>query len=222
MSRKSRLFNVMAGATASAAARGARRARSGLRDILGGGRFTCACCPDRVFRGHKALNAHHLARHGGYWGGKAGRAMARKVGKDVDAARRHARGWLEAHGHVDRLGRRTGRARSRPQAPARGHLSLRQMRQMARHGRDHDEADRHDLRAARAAARGNRARQVDHHHQAARLRNLWPARPPRVSPAPARLQPARRAPSPTPPAGRLAPAPNGTRTAPQRAGRTRA
>ena len=90
--------------------------------------FRCACCPDKVFRGYKALNAHHLARHGNYWAGAKARAMARKMGKGQDAARKHARGWLEAYGHVDRLGKRTSRARSRPEAPAYGRLTMRTLR----------------------------------------------------------------------------------------------
>ena len=208
-----------ADATAAAASSRLRKARTGLRDVLGGGRFTCSCCPDKVFRGHKALNAHHLARHGNYWGGKAGKAMARKVGKDYDRARRHARGWLEAHGHVDRMGRRTGRAQSRPEL--RGTVRIRDLRAARRHGRDHDKADgavrKHTARAGRHDARGNevradisRGRAADATH---RLRTAWPVRPRPV-----------RVPDP----GRPVPASsngNGARPAPARTprqGRTRA
>jgi hypothetical protein len=152
------------------------RARDKFQDIFHG-RFTCSCCPDKVFRGHRALNAHHLARHGGYWGGKAGRAMRNKMGKEADAARRHARGWLEAHGHVDRMGRRTSRARSRPEAPERGHLRLVGLREQHRHARDHDEAAGYEARAERTP---DPSRRLELHHQAANLRNRWPERAPRT------------------------------------------
>ena len=197
---------------ASRRARARAKARNAFRS-----RFTCACCPGKEFRGHKALNAHHLARHGGYWGGAKAQGMGRKIGKEADAMRKHARGWLEAHGHVDRMGRRTARARSRPQAPGRGHMSLRTLRAQARHGRDHDKADALAGRAQRAAGRGRADRHLDLLHRAANLRNRHPVRPARQAPAP-RPAPARapraaqngHAPTaprmPPRPSGRLAPA----------------
>ena len=63
------------------------RARK-LRDRARGAfrtRFTCACCPGKEFRGHKALNAHHLSRHGSYWAGAKAKGMGRKMGKQADA-----------------------------------------------------------------------------------------------------------------------------------------
>lgn len=156
-----------------AAQSAASRVRRNLRDILGGGRFTCACCPGKTFRGHKALNAHHLARHGNYWAGQNAKKIGRKIGKEADAVRKHARGWLEAHGHVDRFGHRTDKARSRPEAPVRGHLTWHQLREMHRHGRDHDRAERHEGKAERTASPDRR---IDRHHRAANLRNRWPER----------------------------------------------
>lgn len=247
MSRKSRLFSLMADATASAAVRGASKARSGLRDLLGGGRFTCACCPDRVFRGHKALNAHHLARHGNYWGGKAGKAMQRKVGKVQDAARRAARGAQHANGDLDHRGRLTPKGRTRPEVRGGPREARRALRDAHRHDRDHQRAENREHKAERAAARGRHAKAARLRDKAADLRGRHsddgghnmiprshpahpsrapqPARPPqtagktRIAPgsAPARGNGSR------PAAGRRTPAPNGTRTirTPARAGRTR-
>ncbi len=119
--------------------------------------FTCACCPGKTFRGHRALNAHHLARHGGYWAGQKARGTGRKIGKAADAARRHARGWQEAYGLLDHRGKATAKARSRPDAPVR---RIRDLRDRHRHGRDADRTDRtagrHERRATRSDARADR------------------------------------------------------------------
>ena len=128
------------------------RARSLFRN-----QFTCACCPGKVFRGHRALNAHHLSRHGGYWAGQKARSAGRKIGKTADAARRHARGWQEAHGLLDHRGKATPKARSRPAGPVR---RISDLRDRHRHGRDADRTDRratrHEGRASRADARADR------------------------------------------------------------------
>jgi hypothetical protein len=188
------------------------------------GRFTgtCGCGCGRTWRDPNMWNAHHLAKFGGYWAGDKARKTGRKIGKAADAMRKHARAVLEAHGHVDRLGRRTDRARSRPgsplgrpEEPFRGHLGLRALRQMHRHGKDHDRAERavstHTGRAERHQARGrdvrasiSRGRAADVTH---RLRTAWPVRPApeRAAPAPSR---------PAPGGG------NGTRPAPARTVRT--
>lgn len=135
---------------------------------------TCSC--GWHGKTYRAMNAHHLARHGGYWGSKAGRAAGRKIGKAQDAARRHARGWREAHGLIDRYGASTAKGRSRPEL--RGRLTRRQLRQAHRHDRDHERAGRHERKAEQARARGNPAREADRHHRAANLRNQWPERVP--------------------------------------------
>ena len=161
------------------------RARKLFNDVMHG-RFTCACCPGKEFRGHRALNAHHLARHGNYWGGKAGKAMGRKIGKGADAMRRHARGHREAWGLIDRYGRLTSKGRSRPER-SEGESVRHWLKRLDHHDRDHEKAEKHHRRADRAAARGNTARQADRHQRAANLRNRWPERepaPPRARPAP--------------------------------------
>lgn len=130
--------------------------RERLKDI-GRHRFTCACCPGRNFRGYRELNAHHLARHGGYWGGQKARVAGRKIGKQADAMRRHARGWRESHGLIDHQGRTTAKGRSRPDNPVR---KMRDLRDRHRHGRDSDRTDkratRHEKRATRSDARADR------------------------------------------------------------------
>ena len=176
MSRKSRVAAFLAGAAVTGAAAGARKARSGVRDVIHG-RFTCNCSVDkrtgrpREFRSLRLLNAHHYARHGGYWAGKGGKAVGRKMDKGADNIRRVARGGLEAFGHVDRLGRRTDRHRSRPVTPAgRTHLSLRDLRQRARHGGGHDGAETRERKAETAAARGRHGKAGRLRDKAARLR----------------------------------------------------
>jgi hypothetical protein len=191
---RSRLYRALTGAAGDAAAAGTARARGFFRDLANGGRFTCACCPERVFRGYRALNAHHLARHGGYWASDKARKIARKMGKEADAARKHARGWLEAHGYIDHMGRRTAKARSRPVTPQRGHLTLRDLRARHRHDRSHDRAEgkarRAESRAARAAAKGKHARADFLRSVAADARfrhdTAWPQRPAPPRPGPAR------------------------------------
>jgi hypothetical protein len=179
------------------------RGRQAWHDLMNGGRFTCGCCPGRQFRGTRALNAHHAARHAGRWAGKQARAAARRMGKDVDAARRHARGWLEAAGLRDHRGRRTDRARSRPEL--RGKVTRRQLRELHRHDRDHERAAARDRRADRAGARA-----AAHRQRAENLRSRWPQRiPPAARPAPARVPASANGHHPpvgrTPPQGRLAP-----------------
>lgn len=158
----------------------ADRARAFARGAFARGafrtQFTCACCPGKTFRGHRAMNAHHLARHGNYWAGGKARAMGRKMGKAQDAARKHARGWLEAAGLRDRNGKTTDRARSRPQV--RGKAGVRDLRQLHRHDRDHERAEGHHRKADRARTPEKRA---DRHHQAANLRNRWPERQPQAA-----------------------------------------
>ncbi len=138
------------------------RDRKPLKDRARGlfrNQFTCACCPGKTFRGHRALNAHHLSRHGGYWAGQKARSAGRKIGKAADQARRHARGWQEAHGLLDHRGKNTAKMRSRPEV--RGRASVRQLRQAHLHGRDSDRTDqraaRHERHAARSDARAERA-----------------------------------------------------------------
>ena len=147
------------------------------------GRFTCTCSPGKHFRSHKALNAHHLSRHGGYWAGKQGKAMRNKIGKDADNLRKHARGWLEAHGHVDRMGRRTDRARSRPQMPERSVWNARTGRAHARHGRDIDKADKLKAKAERARTRGSKYRADHLKAKEDSIRARHPVRPAPVRPA---------------------------------------
>jgi hypothetical protein len=148
-------------------------------------RFHCSGC-GQDFRGPRAMNAHHLAKHAGRWTSEQARKVARKMGKEADAARRHARGWLEAAGLRDARGRLTARARSRPEL--RGRLRTRDLRQAHRHDRDHERAAAHERKADRARTP---ERQVDRHHRAALLRNRWPElRTPR--PAPVRTAPVTR------------------------------
>jgi hypothetical protein len=139
----------------------ARRERKPLKERARGlfrNQFTCACSPGKTFRGHRALNAHHLSRHGGYWAGQKARGTGRKIGKAADGARRHARGWQEAHGLLDHRGKATPKARSRPDAPVR---RIRDLRDRHRHGKDSDRTDqraaRHERHAARSDARAERA-----------------------------------------------------------------
>jgi hypothetical protein len=128
------------------------RARNMFRN-----QFTCACCPGKVFRGHRALNAHHLARHGGYWAGQKARGTGRKIGRQADLMRRVARGWQESHGLLDHRGRNTAKMRSRPDRPVR---RIRDLRDRDRHGRDADRTDklasRLERRATRSGARADR------------------------------------------------------------------
>ena len=145
------------------------KARKAVRDMLSGGRFTCACCPGKEFRGHRALNAHHLARHGSYWAGDKARKTGRKIGKATDAARKHARAWREASGLADRNGNRTHASRTRPELS--GRLRLRDLRRAHRHDRDHRKAADRDQRADRAAASGSQGRADRHQFKADYLRS---------------------------------------------------
>ena len=169
-------------------------------------RFHCAGC-NRDFRGHRALNAHHMSRHASMWTSKKARAAARAMGKDVDLMRRHARGWLVAAGLRDQRGKLTDRARSRPEL--RGNVKLRDWRRAHKHDRDHERAGKHERKAERAR---NPVRRVDRHHRAANLRNRWPVLRPAPAP-PARSNGHRPPPARPAPGGRLAPQrhANGTR-----------
>ena len=207
-----RLRRALADWAAWKAGTGVSRVQQAGKDIAHGGRFTCACCPGKQFRGHRALNAHHLARHGGYWAGQKARVAGRKIGKAQDAARRHARGWRHAAGLLDHMGNRTDRGRSRPEL--RGRLTVADLRRAHHHDRDHERADKHDRRAARHRARGNEEKAAGRADRAAALRDRWPqpARPvpvmaTTVRPAPADPDGHR------PPPERARPAPDGrTRT----------
>lgn len=161
------------------ASRTATRAREGARS-----RFRCDGC-GRDFHGYRAMNAHHMAKHATRWTSDKARKAGRRMGKELDQARRHSRGWLEAAGLRDPRGNLTRKGRSRPEV--RGRPALRDLRQLDRHDRDHQRADRHDQKAERARAKGNPARQADHHHRSANLRNQWPElrRPATRPPAPA-------------------------------------
>jgi hypothetical protein len=165
----------------------AARARAQLR-AMGRTQFTCHCGCGRQWKDYRMMNAHFLKNYGGYWGGKGGKAMGRQIGKGKDGVRRMGRGGLEAFGHVDRMGRRTHRARTRPETPpGKVHLRLADLRDRHRHGQDHDRADRHDRKADRAGARGDTARQADRQQRAANLRNRHPERPrPAAAPRPDR------------------------------------
>jgi len=185
----------------------------------------CDAC-NRSFRGHKALNAHHLGVHAQRWTSAKARKAARAMGKDVDRARRHARGWLEASGLLDPRGHLTPRAMSRPKPEPgrRGRTGVRQMRKLHVHGRDHDRADRHERKARKTRIPGRAARLQ---RKARDLRGRWPEQP-RPAARPARPAPARPVPAPNGNGTRPAPArptpaarPAATaRTRPSRTGRT--
>ena len=214
MAKKSRLGRLLAdtGRAAAdvagqAAAKRAIRARDVLRR-MGRTQFTCHCGCNRKWSDHRLMNAHFLRNYGGYWGGKAGHAMARKMGKK-DNTRRMGRAGLHAFGHADDWGRQTPKARARPQGPESGHRSLRFLRHAAGHdshiakgARRHERAARlldagrggrlsRRVRAAapvRRAAEARAARHVrkgnEHRERAAALTALHPRRP--VTPRPPR------------------------------------
>jgi hypothetical protein len=184
-----------------AGVRAHERRRGLVRQFTHGGRFHCAGC-NRDFRGHRAMNAHHMAVHAGRWSSAKARKAARAMGKETDRMRRHARGWLEAAGLRDPRGRLTEKARSRPQV--RGMTTLREMRMLHRHDRDHDRAGRLGRRADRARGRDFHGKADAHERQAGSLRERWATRP-----AVRAVRPA--------PAARPAP---GTRPAPARPART--
>jgi len=148
----------------------ARRDRKPLKARARGlfrNQFTCACCPGKTFRGHRALNAHHLSRHGGYWAGQKARSAGRKIGKAQDELRKHARGWQESHGWLNHRGKATAKLRSRPDGPVR---RIKDLRDRDRHGRDSDRTDqRADRYERRADRRDGRARR--HDERATRLKN---------------------------------------------------
>jgi hypothetical protein len=163
------------------------------------------------FRTRQEMNARFLRDYGGYWQGKAGKAMRRKLGRDQDLARRHARGWRESHGLADHRGRATGKSRSRPDLPSRPRLK--DLRDQHRHHRDHEKAGTRDRKAQALRAKGKHERAARHERMAGELRGRWPARQtapvPRTAPPP---RPAADRTSDRPPArlparplGRLAP-----------------
>lgn len=212
MARTQRRQGILSNAASSLGARAAEKAHRKLRELTHPHR--CGSC-NRDFRGHRAMNAHHLAVHAQRWTSKKARAAARAMGKDVDKMRRHAAGWLEASGLRDSRGNGTARSRSRPQA-AGGRLTVRKLREMHRHDKHHERAAGHDARAARSR---NPLKRVGLQHRAANLRNRWPERPrPAARPAPARTGPSSR-PAPARPMPAARPAPSG-RLAPSRTGRS--
>lgn len=201
--RPSRLARWAKDMAEEAAARGAAAVRKRARNLRAqaahGGRFTCSCCPGKVFRGWRALNAHHLAVH---------YRQARNGRKGLPKAQRqawlHARGHREAAGLVDKDGCATARGRTRP--AVRGRVKVRDLRAAHRHDRDHERADGHDRKAQAPRSRAARLlrrpdRSAARANKASRLRA-------RHVPAP----PARPVPRPDPPRQ-----PSGTRPAPQRA-----
>jgi hypothetical protein len=170
-----------------------RKPRHTLTSIRGA-RFHCAGC-NADFRGYRAMNAHHLAKHASRWTSKSARAMGRKMGKETDNLRRHALGWLEAAGlrewktvpvrgkdgkPVERNGKivtrevpvPTDRARTRPEAS--GRLGRGHLRQLHRHDRHHERADGHDRRAQRHRDTGRDDKADTREARAAALRARWP------------------------------------------------
>jgi len=133
-----------------------------LRDRLTRG-HTCSCSSRDCkgsYRTLRELQAHHI-RQLPRWTGDKARKAARRMGKDVDRMRRHARSWLEAAGLIDHRGNRTAKGRARPEV--RGNAPVRQLREAHRHDRDADRTDRrasrHERRATRADTRADRAAQ---------------------------------------------------------------
>ena len=182
--------------------------------------FMCPGCGKDFGRDHRKMNAHHISVHAGRWTSAKARAAARKMGKEADRVRRHAAGWLESAGLRDAYGKGTERSRSRPQSD--GRLTLRHMRQLHKHDRDHERAARHDRVAGQARRRDHHWKANKRERAAKALRSQWPVRQPK--PVPARPAPARTAPKargnghsngtrPTAmrpaPTGRLAPSRNG-------------
>ena len=147
--------------------------------------FHCTGC-NRDFRGHRAWNAHHAAKHAGRWASASARKAARSMGKDADNARRHALGWLEAAGlrewrKVPFTGRdgkertrqvpvRTDRAKARPEL--RGRVRARDLRVAQKHDDGHERAKRHDGHATRheSLADGHAALTAAHVSEGHRLR----------------------------------------------------
>ena len=194
MARKSRLGRLASQAAGTAtraagpaAAKRASRAGTVLRR-MGRRDFACHCGCGKQWSDYRLWNAHYLARNGGYWAGKGGRAMYGKMGKGRDNIRRVARGGLESLGHVNRTGKRTHRDRTKPELPASGRFTRDHGKNLRDHGRDHDRADNLDRQAREAAARKVAERERDLHHQAALLRNRHPERE-RKPAAPARPAP---------------------------------
>lgn len=98
------------------------------------------------FRNWRDMNASHLRDR--YWQGRAGKAMRRKMGREWDGARRHARAMRESRGLIDARGRLTEKGRTRPEL--RGHLRVRDLREAHRHGKDHDRASKRTARQPEA------------------------------------------------------------------------
>ena len=163
-----------------AAARGTARVRQGWRDMVNGSRFTCSCgdkgCPG-TFRSARAQKAHAARVTATRWMSARARKAGRDMGKARDAARRHARGWLEAAGLRDHRGKATAKARARPEL--RGRVRLRTLREADRHDRHSEKTDhrayKREVRAKRADARaGVRDQRAD--EAKARGRNSAAAR----------------------------------------------
>jgi hypothetical protein len=156
--------------------------RKPLRERARGLFRTQFTCCGRTWRGHRAMNAHHIARHSGMWMSKKARQAARSMGKDWDQARRHAMGWLRASGLRDQRGQHTPKSRARPQGG--GRLTMSRLREMHQHDRDSQRTDRRagrlERRAASAAARGQHGRADAHRARVADERmahhQRWPER----------------------------------------------
>jgi len=214
--RLGRLLSHAGHAAAEAASTRAGKARERLMSP-----YTCNCgWHGRTWR---SMNAHHGRKHAGYWGGKAARAMGRKIGKAQDEARKTSRGWRHAAGLIDHRGRPTEKGRTRPEIRGGPREATRGLRDAHRHDRDHQRAEAREQKAERAAARGRDGRAARLRDQAAALRgrhsddgghNMIPRSHP-AHPSRAPQMPARQ----TRTAGKTRTAParaNGSRPAPAR------
>ena len=201
--------------TDKARARARAKARKGWQRITKPHHCNNAGCKTG-YRTIRGLNAHHMTAHAGMWTSKKARAAGRAMGKQADAARRHAMGWRVSAGLAEVRGQRvvaTDKSRSRPKLS--GRLKLKDLRAVHKHDRDHERAAARDRKADQAAARGKDARAGRHQHRADYLRSKH-GTPARHAPAPVR-------PAPAP---RPAPAANGhsngrTARTPAKTGRTR-
>lgn len=157
--------------------------------------YSCNCGCGRRFKTPREMNAYYLGHHAQRWMSKKAKAAGRAMGKDMDKARRHARGWLESAGLRDEQNRKTAKAKARPELS--GRIKIRDLRAAHKHDRAHDRtqkvAGRSDRRAAKADARGKGDWRDIHSSRAARIRErhgkAWPERKPAARPAPARPAP---------------------------------
>ena len=161
----------------------ARKARANLRK-MGRTQFVCNCGCKREWKDYRLWNAHLLKNYGGYWGGKGGKAMGRKLGKGADNVRKMGRAGLDAFGHVDRMGKRTDKWRSRPETKdGRVHLTRRALKARQNHSDDHGRADKLKAKAERARTRGSKYRADHLKAKEESLRARHPVRPAPVRPA---------------------------------------